>query len=93
MLTPKDTINRLNKLMLSDEEFRQIHHLNGTKGKNETVQSHIKYLTGRKSFNKSRDNYIVALRLECVENLENQGYVRKNAISSCIAEYKFNKKF
>lgn len=91
MTTPRDTIDRLNKLMLSDEEFRQIHHGNGTKGKNETVQSHIEYLAGHKSFNKSRDNYIVALRLKCVENLENLGYARKNAISNCVTKHAFNK--
>ena len=79
MITPRNTIDILNKLMLSDEEFRQIHHLNGTKRENETVQSHVKYLAKNKSnsFKRNKDNYVVALRLECIENFKNKGYDKK----------------
>lgn len=92
MVTPRDTIVRFNKLVLSDEEFRQIHHF-GIKGENETVERHIDYLTSIQQYqNKESNNYIVALRLKCVENLENQNFDRKNAISKCIAEYQFNKR-
>lgn len=91
MVTPSDTIDRLNILSLNDEDFRQIHHGNGTEGKNETAQSHIKYLSEHKSFNKNKDNYTVALRLRCVEATEKQGFDRQSAISRCMAEHQFNK--
>ncbi len=86
---PKDTIDRLNKLMLSNDEFRQIHHF-----ENETIESHIKYLkclTTQQYQNIESNNHIVALRLACLESLE-ELHSRKTAISSCVAKYKFNEK-
>ncbi len=85
--TPEQTINRLERLQLTDEEFRQIHHF-----ENETVKSHTKYLAGISQYQSMEsNNYIVALRLDYLESLA-EFHNRKTAISSCVAKYKFNEK-
>ncbi len=92
MLMPKETLDRFDRILINDEEFRKIHHLTVEKGKKETVESHIKYLKGlttQKYQSIKSNNHIVALRLQCLENFENQGFSRKSAIDNCIVEYPF----
>ncbi len=90
--TPQKTINRLKYLKLTDEDFRKIHHLTGTKGEYETVASHIKYLTGIKEYkSKESNNYIVGLRLVYLESLQEWGNDRQSAIESCKNEYSFKR--
>lgn len=85
MITPQETISRLIGLKLTNQAFRKIHHF-----ENETVGSHISYLNNCTKYQGiESNNHIVALRLQCLENFENQGLDRKNAIDSCIAGYPF----
>ncbi|EDN67494.1 hypothetical protein BGP_2792 [Beggiatoa sp. PS] len=89
-IKPIETINRLNRLKLTEQEFRKIHFLEGDDKENETVDSHIEYLTGRAYYQNTddhHDNYIVALRLEELERLENQGIDRKEAIDICVENH------
>jgi len=88
MATPTETIERLKRLGLTDQEFRKINHLKGSEGVDETVDSHIEYLTGKSHYKKSK-NSIVASRLEALESLKNKDVDRKNAIDSCIEKYPF----
>ena len=85
MTTPTETIDRLERLGLTDQEFRKIHHLEGSEGADETVDSHIEYLESINYYREGSNNSVVASRLEELESLEDKGIDRKNAIDICIA--------
>lgn len=92
MITPTETVERLDGLNLTDEQFRKIHHLQGSKRKNETVCSHRNYLNNLKTGkyqNKSLRNYTVARRLKCLEKREAAGMDRDRAVEEVVREYCF----
>lgn len=90
-IEPKEVIDILNRLSLNNEEFRQIHHLKGTKGKKETIKSHIEYLTNIQKYqNQASNNYIVGLRLMFLEEVEKLGFSRKRAIGLLKEKIPFN---
>lgn len=91
LIKPKETIEILDRLSLNNKEFRQIHHLKGSKGENETVESHIDYLTNKQQYkNTDSNNYIVGMRLVYLEELEKYGIDRKISIKKCKTQYSFN---
>ncbi len=91
LITPQETISRLVRLGLSNQEFSQIHHLMGAEGKYETIDSHVDYLDGIQKYqNKESNNYIVGLRLAYLEELKKCDFNMKAAIEKCKIKYPFN---
>lgn len=91
LITPQETIKRLVRLRLSNQEFSQIHHLKGAEGECETIDSHVEYLDNIQKYqNKESNNYIVGLRLAYLEELKKSGFDVQTAIEKCKIEYPFN---
>lgn len=88
-ITPEKTIETLNNLGISDSQFRSIHHLRGSMGEMETVDSHKQYLEGKTRYQKNRNNYVVAQRIESVSNSLQSGAKMTKAINNAIKLYKF----
>lgn len=88
-LTPAITVQTLNNLEISDNDFRQIHHLRGSMGELETVESHKQYLDGKKRYQRNRNNYVVAERIESMTEALQNGKEVNQAIKEAIELYRF----
>jgi len=83
IITPKDTIGRLHRLNLSNEQFSRVHHFEKT-----TVLSHLKYLKGlARGYQQNRNNYVVAQRLAEIEQLKKNGVSLNQAIQKAVKDF------
>ena len=91
LISPQETISRIVRLRLSNEEFSQIHHSKKTKGEHETIDSHVEYLDSIQTYqNKESNDYIVGLRLAYLEDLNKIGFDdMETNIEECKIEYPF----
>lgn len=95
-IIPRKTIQKLTILKemgLTDEQFNEeIHHCRGSKGKNESIQSHLNYLTGRTRYKKGFPTRIVALRIYHLHwlTVNHPGSSLQDNITSTITSYVFD---
>lgn len=87
IITPQDTISRLSRLSLTDNQFSTVHHFEDLT----TVKSHVKYLEGlARGYQISGNNYVVALRLDAIESMRKEGVSLNKAIKKATSKFPFS---
>ncbi len=89
-LTPKSTLEILKSLPINNNDFRKLHHLTGSKGESETIESHLSYLSEIQRYQKNKKNYTLAERLHSVANSIQNGLSKEDAINKAITEFPYN---
>ena len=79
LISPSETVARLNKLKLSNLQFQMIHHK-----ANETSDRHCHYLEDKGRYQENSKNYDVAKRVQCISELIEDNVSVEKAISKCL---------
>jgi predicted CopG family antitoxin len=88
-ITPETTIKLLETLPITDDIFKKVHHLQGSKGASETIAAHMEYLKNRSRYQMNRNNYVVALRLKSISSSLESGCDMNTAIDEAIKQHPF----
>ncbi len=89
-LTPESTLEILKSLPINDNDFKKLHHLSGSRGESETIESHLSYLSEIQRYQKNKKNYTLAERLHSVSNSLQNNDPKGEAINKAIAEFPYN---
>ena len=89
-LTPESTLEILKSLPINNNDFRKLHHLTGSKGESETIESHLSYLSEIQRYQKNKKNYTLAERLHSVDNSIQSGDSKEEAIHKAITQYPYS---
>ena len=86
VISPRETIDTMNRLQLTDEEFAMIHH----QARKASIGTHIAYLSGlTRGYQEGSNNEIVAERLKLIEELSKTSLKRHRAIAQACEQYPF----
>ena len=85
LISPSETVTRLKKLKLSNEQFQMIHHK-----ANETSDKHCHYLSDKGRYQENSKNYDVALRVQCITEAIKDKVSIEKAISKCLKKTPFS---
>ena len=89
-LTPESTLEILKSLPINNNDFRKLHHLTGSRGESETIESHLSYLSEIQRYQKNKKNYTLAERLHSVSNSIQNNDPKEEAINKAITQYPYN---
>ena len=88
-LTPESTLEILKSLPINNNDFRKLHHLTGSRGESETIESHLSYLSEIQRYQKNKKNYTLAERLHSVDSSIQNGDSKDEAIHKAITQYPY----
>ena len=89
-LTPESTLEILKSLPINNNDFRKLHHLTGSRGESETIESHLSYLSEIQRYQKNKKNYTLAERLHSVDSSIQNGDFKDEAIHKAITQYPYS---